>query len=130
MSLQGALGMSLLWAKGPVNVVRAAWDRSLSLAEELSDAQYQVRALYGLWVFHMRLAEIQQALFLAEKLRRVAETANDVSGVLTGDRLIGVSLHLMSRRARKQRSKRSSNRHSLSGIYIICMSCALVLISE
>jgi hypothetical protein len=78
MSLQGALGMSLLWAKGPVNVVRAAWDRSLSLAEELSDAQYQVR---GLWVFHMRLAEIQQALFLAEKLRRVAETANDVSGV-------------------------------------------------
>jgi predicted ATPase len=57
MLLQAALGMSLMWAKGPVSAACAAWERSLSLAEELSDAEYQVRALYGLWVFHVRLAE-------------------------------------------------------------------------
>jgi predicted ATPase/DNA-binding winged helix-turn-helix (wHTH) protein len=95
MLLQAALGMSLMWAKGPVSAVCEAWKRSLSLAEALSDTEYQVRALYGLWVFHLRIAELRQALSLAEQLKRVAETAGDLSGVLTAARLIGTSLHFI-----------------------------------
>jgi predicted ATPase len=104
MLLQAALGMSLMWAKGPVSAVGAAWKRSLTLAEELSDAEYQVRALYGLWVFHLRIAELREALSLAEQLRRVAETAGDLSGVLTADRLIGTSLHFIGEQTRARRA--------------------------
>jgi len=104
MLLQAALGMSLLWANGPVNAVCAAWKRSLSLAEELRDAEYQVRALYGLWVFHLRIAELRKSLSLAEQFKQVAETAGDLSGVLTADRLIGTSLHFIGDQGRARRA--------------------------
>jgi predicted ATPase len=69
----------------------AAWERSLSLAQELGDAEYQARALHGLWDFHSRLANFRQALALGEQLRRVGEAAGDLSSILTADRLIGMS---------------------------------------
>jgi predicted ATPase/DNA-binding winged helix-turn-helix (wHTH) protein len=102
MLLQAGLGMSLMWAKGPVSAVGAAWERSLKLAEELGDVNYQARALYGLWVFHIRIAEIQQALALAEQLRRVTEAGGDLAGVLTANRMIGESLHFLGEQARAQ----------------------------
>jgi predicted ATPase/DNA-binding winged helix-turn-helix (wHTH) protein len=102
MLLHAALGMALMWAKGPVSATCAAWERSLSLAQELGEAEYQVRALYGLWVFHTRLANFRRALELGEQLRRVGEGAGDLSSISTADRLIGTSLHLIGHQARAQ----------------------------
>ena len=94
--------MSLMWAKGPVSETCAAWERTLALAKELSDTEYQVRALYGLWVFHVRVGELRQALDLAEQLTSVAEGAGDASGILTGHRVVGVSLHFLGEQMRAQ----------------------------
>jgi predicted ATPase len=102
MLLQAGLGVSLLWARGPVSAVGEAWERSLKLAEELGDVNYRARALYGLWGFHIRIAELQTALALAEQLRRVAEAAEDLAGVLTANRMIGESLHFLGEQARAQ----------------------------
>jgi tetratricopeptide (TPR) repeat protein len=103
MLLQAALGLSQRWAKRPaLSETSAAWERSLSLAQELGDADYQARALYGLWNFHSRLANFRQALALAEQLRRVGEAAGDLSSILTADRLIGMLLPHIGDLARAQ----------------------------
>jgi predicted ATPase/DNA-binding winged helix-turn-helix (wHTH) protein len=95
MLLQAALGMSLMWAKGPVSATREAWERSLKIARELGDAEYQVRALYGIWIFHLRIGGHRRALSFARQLRKVAERAGDLSSILTGNRIFGVSLHYL-----------------------------------
>jgi predicted ATPase/DNA-binding winged helix-turn-helix (wHTH) protein len=103
MLLQAALGLSQRWAKRPaLSETSAAWERSLSLAQELGDAEYQARALHGLWSFHTRLANFRQALALGEQLRRVGEAAGDLSSILTAHRLIGMSLQHIGDLARAQ----------------------------
>ena len=102
MLLQAALGMSLLWAKGPVPETRMAWERSLVLAGELRELEYQARALYGLWVVHLRLGALRRALGFAEDLKFVGESAGSLSIILTGERIAGVSLQFLGEYARAQ----------------------------
>jgi len=49
MKLYTAFGASLLYTRGPVPETGAAWTRALEIAERLADAEYRLRALWGLW---------------------------------------------------------------------------------
>jgi predicted ATPase/DNA-binding winged helix-turn-helix (wHTH) protein len=51
MKLHAALGGSLIYARGTVAEIGAAWTRVLELAESLDDGEYQLRSLLGLWFF-------------------------------------------------------------------------------
>jgi predicted ATPase/DNA-binding winged helix-turn-helix (wHTH) protein len=94
MKLYAALGWSLMYTTVPDRETGAAWATALELAEELADADYQLRALWGLWAGRMNNGEFRSALDLARKFYRVAE-AQGSADRLIGDRMTGASLHFL-----------------------------------
>jgi predicted ATPase/DNA-binding winged helix-turn-helix (wHTH) protein len=52
MKLFAALGGSLLFTRSPMPEIEVAWTRALTIAEDLADPEYQLRALWGLWVHY------------------------------------------------------------------------------
>ena len=85
MKLQAALAASLAWVGGASTEMESACTRTLDLAERLGDADYQLRALWGLW--HVR---DRGAVALAQQFAAVASTPADR---LVGDQMIGNSYH-------------------------------------
>jgi predicted ATPase/DNA-binding winged helix-turn-helix (wHTH) protein len=95
MMLRAALGMSLSYTRGPVSEAEAIWERVLGLARRLDDAEYQLRALYGLWLFEVLVCNYKRALELARQFQRIAEgTANAVDAA-TADRMMSLVLHYL-----------------------------------
>ena len=95
MQLFAALGVSLMQTKGPAPETSAAWTTALEIAERLDDAEYQLRALWGLWHFRVSRGECRAALALAESFcGRVAGNDNPAE-LLVGERMVGVSLHYL-----------------------------------
>src|SRR6266851_3242652 len=93
MQLQAARGAALLFTKGPMRETEAAWAKALELAEGLGDTEYQLRALWGLWVHRMNSGEFGIALALAQQFYRLAAQRTDPADLPIADRMIGVSLH-------------------------------------
>ena len=50
MLLRAALGMSMMYTRGPVDETTSTWARVLELAAAMDDTEYQMRALYGIWL--------------------------------------------------------------------------------
>jgi hypothetical protein len=59
---QAALGFSLMFTKGMTSEAHAALMRAVELAENLADPDYQLRTLFGLCVFRLRLSDYRSAL--------------------------------------------------------------------
>jgi predicted ATPase/DNA-binding winged helix-turn-helix (wHTH) protein len=95
MLLQAALANAVLGTTGTVDAVGSAWNRALELAEELDDIDQQLRALYGLYLYTMRIGEYRKGLAFARRFRTAAEKKADPSDLLQGDRIVGVSLFLL-----------------------------------
>jgi predicted ATPase/DNA-binding winged helix-turn-helix (wHTH) protein len=93
MKLCAALGGSLLFTKGLVAEIELAWTRVLVIAEDLGDREYQLRALWGLWVHSNHKGEFGTGLALAQRFRDLALTQGDPTDLAIADRMIGVSLH-------------------------------------
>jgi predicted ATPase/DNA-binding winged helix-turn-helix (wHTH) protein len=100
MLLQSALAKSSTWARGPVAATCAASERALELAERLGDAEYQLQALYILWVYRIRTGAYRASLAIAERFRQIAEGKADVPVLLAGIRLEGTSLYYLGDNAR------------------------------
>jgi hypothetical protein len=69
MKLHAALGGSLIYARGTVAEIGAAWTRVLELAESLDDGEYQLRSLLGLWFFQTASGGHRAAMALARSSR-------------------------------------------------------------
>ena len=95
MKLHAALGAALLYTKGAVPEIGAAWTASLEIAERLDDTGHQLRALVGLHTFHLNSGRSRVALALAEKFCARAARSLDATDRLTGEQLMGVSQHLL-----------------------------------
>ena len=97
MQLQAALGLSLMYTEGPIPKTGAAWARALELAESLGETEYQLRALWGLWVYRISTGEPRTALALTQRFRSLAESKGDSDGadLLIGERMTGVLLHYL-----------------------------------
>jgi predicted ATPase len=104
MKLHAALGASLRYASGAYPETGAAWTRVLEVAENLDDAEYQLRALSGLWVFHTASDRHRAALILAQRFCAQAAARSDPNDRLIGERLIGVSQHYLG-------DQKSARRH-------------------
>jgi predicted ATPase/DNA-binding winged helix-turn-helix (wHTH) protein len=85
MKLLAALGASLTWIGDAVSEAEAVWTRTRAIAEELGNRDYQLRALWGLW-----LAADRGAVALA---RRFVTVATSPADRLMGDQMMGFSLH-------------------------------------
>ncbi len=93
MVLQAALGISLPFAKGITTEAHEALSRALETAEQLGDAEYQLRIIHSFWVNHMRLGEVRTTLALARRAEAVAVSIADPVAAETVDRMLGISLH-------------------------------------
>ena len=96
MMLHAALGASLLYTRGAaVPDTGAAWTRSLEIAENLDDAEYRLRALWGLWHCHTASGRLNVALALAQRFCSLAASRFHPTDRLIGERLLGVSQHYL-----------------------------------
>ena len=68
---------------------------SLQIAEALDEADFQLRALWGLWAVHTQNGEPRLALDIAERFRALALRSNDARDVPVGDRMVGFLHHLL-----------------------------------
>ena len=95
MRLYATQGALLIIARGAeADDSARAWTKTLALAECLDDAEYQLRALWGLWAFHVNRGGYRIPLELAEKFLDLAEKQPASNGSVLGQRMIGVSLYL------------------------------------
>lgn len=95
MKLYAALGASLIYTRGSGSQIGSAWNKALEIAERLDDAAYQLRALWGLWSFHVNGVQYRTALTLAHRYASLAATRADPNDRVAGQRMIAVSHHYL-----------------------------------
>ena len=95
MRLHAALAWSLMYTAGPVRETGTAWTNAIEMSERLNDAEYQMRALWGLWIYHLSSGESRATLALAKRFGSLAASQASPSEVLVGERMVGVSLHYL-----------------------------------
>ena len=103
MKLLTALGVALPNAGGALPQTEVVWTKALRLAERLGEKEYQLRAMWGLFVYRMYAGDFRGALVLAETLCAVADAAADATARLIGDRLTGIALHYLGDHANARR---------------------------
>jgi predicted ATPase len=92
-----------MYTRGAVPETRAALSSALATAEALGDADYQLRALWGLCVDRLNNAVFREALAFAERFRDVADRDGNATDRPIGDRMLGLSLHFLGEEERSQR---------------------------
>lgn len=103
MKLLVALGTALPNAEGPLPETDVVWTTALRLAEKVSDSEYQLRAIWSLYVYRVYVEDYRGCLALAEKFCAVADRKGDAVARLIGDRLIGYALHYLGDHANARR---------------------------
>src|ERR1700733_9185346 len=87
MKLQAALGAS--------PAARQASTAALRLAESLGDTEYQMRALWELWVHHTNTGELAAALAVAQRFYTLALEYAYPATMPIADRMMGMSYHYL-----------------------------------
>ena len=95
MTLQAALGVSVMFTQGNTEAVRAAFTRSLELARELDDLHWQLWLLRGLHIYLTRVGDFHGALGTGEQGEGVARKLNDPAAALNVEWMLGVAHHLI-----------------------------------
>jgi predicted ATPase/DNA-binding winged helix-turn-helix (wHTH) protein len=90
MQLQAALGAALFLTKGSCPEMAAAWTVALEMAEALDDADYRLRALWGLYVDCFTGGRYRAALALAERFCSYAAKTTDPADGPLGDLQVGL----------------------------------------
>jgi predicted ATPase/DNA-binding winged helix-turn-helix (wHTH) protein len=89
MKLHAAVGASLVNSRGSNSPeISVAYTRALEIAESLDDAEYRLRALWGLWAYHTTSG---RHLELAQRFYALAAERPDPNDRLSGEGMIGVS---------------------------------------
>jgi predicted ATPase/DNA-binding winged helix-turn-helix (wHTH) protein len=92
MQLNAALGAALFVMKGSSPETSAAWTNAFEMAESLDDADYRLRALWGLFGDCNTSGRYRAALAVAERFCTYAAKSTDPADGAIGDRLVGVAL--------------------------------------
>ena len=95
MTLQAALGVSVMFTQGNTEAVRAAFTRSLQLARELEDLHWQLWLLRGLHIYLTRVGDFHGALGTGADGESVARKLNDPAAALNVEWMLGVAHHLI-----------------------------------
>jgi predicted ATPase len=103
MKLLAALGTALPNARAPLPETDVVWTRAIRLAERLDDDEYQLRTIWGWYIYRMFVADCRGALVLAQQFCAIADKKGDATARLIGDRLIGIVLHYLGDHANARR---------------------------
>ena len=95
LRLLSALGTALVFTSGRDPKLAATWRHALQIAEALDETDFQLRALWGLWVVHFHNGEHRLALGIAERFRSLTLRSNNARDVPVGDRMIALLHHLL-----------------------------------
>ena len=116
MQLHAALGwpqMATVTAQGGT----PSWRAALAIAEQIGDVDYQLRALWALWVDCKNGGLPLEGLELAERFRNRAIHSAEPSDYFIGERLRGASLHILGRHAEARTSIEHMLDHYLAPIH-------------
>ena len=91
MQLYAALGAALFLTKGSCPETVVAWTSAFEIADSLDDADYRLRALWGMFIESITSRRYREALALAERFCTCAEKSADPADGPVGDRLVGVA---------------------------------------
>ena len=97
LTLRTALGMALAYTSGPIDAAKPNWQRVRDLADALDDTEYQLRAVYGLWLHEILICEYRVALALARQFQQIAASAT--ADLPTADRMMAMVLHYLGDQA-------------------------------
>lgn len=97
MKLYAALGWPQMRPTGGPRDGAVAWDMALKIAENLGDIDYQLRALWALWVDAINRAEPARGMQLAETFVARAALSPDPVDRVVGQRLVGATCHWLGR---------------------------------
>jgi hypothetical protein len=95
MKLQAALGVSAMFTQANTEAVRAALTRSLQLAEELDDRNWQLWVLQVLQIFDTRAGNFQASLQAARRGEIVARVLDDPASTLNVKWALGIGHHMI-----------------------------------
>jgi predicted ATPase/DNA-binding winged helix-turn-helix (wHTH) protein len=96
MKLHAAVAASLIYSRVPASPETSmAYTKALEIAESLDDAEYRLRALWGLWAHHTASGRHRVALELAQRFYALAAERPDPNDRLSGEGMIGVSQHYL-----------------------------------
>jgi predicted ATPase/DNA-binding winged helix-turn-helix (wHTH) protein len=96
MKLHAAVAASLFYSRGPAGPeISMAYTTALEIAESLYDAEYRLRALWGLWAYHTAGGRHRVALEPAQRFHALAAERPDPNDRLSGEGMIGVSQHYL-----------------------------------
>jgi predicted ATPase len=99
MVLQTRLSI-LLWPMGVTgDEIRIAAARALEIAELLQDKNYQLKALYCLWLFNLSAGTVRLALQFARQFDGIANDTASQIDMTTAQRMIGIPLHFIGDQA-------------------------------
>ncbi|WP_027576701.1 winged helix-turn-helix domain-containing protein [Bradyrhizobium sp. WSM1743] len=112
MTLQAALGVSVMFTQGNTEAVRSAFTRSLQLARELEDLHWQLWLLRGLHIYLTRVGDFHGALGTGEQGESVARKLNDPAAALNVEWMLGVAHHLIGNQDKAVRFCESAMVHN------------------
>jgi predicted ATPase len=95
MKLLAALATALPNVRGPLPETDVVWTKALRLAERLDESEYQLRAMWGLWVYRVSLGDCRGALTFAEQICALTDKKGDAAARTIGDTLTGIALHYL-----------------------------------
>src|SRR5205807_1767060 len=91
MRLHDALGVSATDARE----MGAAFTKELDIAERLGDAEYELRALHGLYFYHSGSGRYRDALQSAQRFYDLAASGANWNARLLGERMLGAAKHFL-----------------------------------
>jgi predicted ATPase len=104
MKLHAALATSLTYTRGAAAPeIGTVWTRTIEIAEGVDDTEYQLRALWGLWSFHISTGDYPSADTLARRFHEIATHSNHAGDLLIAERMIGGALHFLGDQAAARR---------------------------
>jgi predicted ATPase len=103
MKLQAALSISLFFTQGATFDAGEACSAALRLAQAHGDSEYQLLALWELWVYRNNRGEYAAALTVAQQFYALSLEHSGAADQPVADRMLGTSYHYMGEQTNAQR---------------------------
>lgn len=110
-----ALGFALLNTTGSADRMKAALSTGLVLAEELSDLELQLKAIWTLWSYNLNSGQSATAKEVGERYLEIALRTGNPANEAVGRRLIGAAAHFFGTQEDARRELTLSLDHSAHG---------------
>lgn len=114
--LHVALGFALLNTTGSADRMKAALNIGLVLAEEKSDLELQLKAVWTLWSYNLNSGQYDAAKSVGERYLEIALRTENPANETVGRRLIGAAAHFYGAQEDARRELTLSLDHEAHGL--------------